>query len=81
MIRRAFVQAMSCAILTTLLGVRPWRLEADEDLSDIVPIEMSDQFRWYDEFLEHLDVAMRAKYQNRDLHNWFDESSVRRSQP
>src|SRR5688572_8893824 len=31
MIRRAFVRAMSCAILTSLLGVKAWRLEASED--------------------------------------------------
>lgn len=30
MIRRAFVRALSGAILTTLLGLKPWRLEDAE---------------------------------------------------
>lgn len=30
MIRRTFVRALSGAILTTLLGIKPWRLEVDD---------------------------------------------------
>lgn len=37
MIRRHFIRALSGGILMTLLGVRPWRLEAD--ISDVVPEE------------------------------------------
>jgi hypothetical protein len=36
MIRRAFIRALSGAILTTLLGLRPWRL-AVEDTTDLWP--------------------------------------------